>query len=80
MDIQPGSLVYSKAGRDKTDLLLVLAVDGEYAYVADGKLRTVEKPKKKKFKHLQKTNTKVDISAPENFEVRNILAGYKPNN
>lgn len=80
MEIQPGSLVYSKAGRDKTSLLLVLSTDGEYAYVADGILRTVEKPKKKKLKHLQKTNTKVDISNPENFEVRNILAEYKPNN
>lgn len=80
MEIQAGSLVYSKAGRDKTNLLLVLSVDGEYAYVADGKLRTVEKPKKKKLKHLQKTNTKVDISEPKNFEVRNILAEYKPNN
>ena len=80
MEIQAGSLVYSKAGREKAKLLLVLRTEGEYAYVADGDLRKVENPKKKKLKHLQKTNTKADISEPENFEVRNILAEYKPNN
>ena len=78
MEIQKGSLVYSKAGRDKGKFLLVVKTDGEYAYTADGELRTVQKPKKKKFKHLQKTNLIAEIkSEPENFEVRKILAEYK---
>lgn len=57
MEIKAGSLVRSKAGRDKGGLFIVLAVDGDYVYMADGDLRRVEKPKKKKIKHLQLSYT-----------------------
>lgn len=82
MEIQAGSIVYSKAGRDKSKVMLVIKTEGEYAYVADGELRTVGKPKKKKFKHLQKTNTKAetDCDVLADCDVRRILAEYKPNN
>ena len=51
--IEPGRVVISKAGRDAGRALVVLALDGEeYALVADGRLRTVGKPKRKKTKHL----------------------------
>lgn len=78
MEIQKGSLVYSKAGKDKGKLFLVLKTEGELAYIADGETRLVQKPKMKKFKHLQKTNTIVEIKTElENFEVRKILTGFK---
>ena len=75
MEIQAGSIVYSKAGRDKTKKLLVLAVEGEYAYVADGAQRVVEKPKKKKLKHLQMTNQvfAIDKDKLSNSDIRKIL-------
>ena len=48
-----GSIVRSKAGRDEGRCFLVLTLDGdEYALIADGDLRTVERPKRKKFRHL----------------------------
>lgn len=48
-----GSIVRSKAGRDEGRYFLVLALDGEeYAFIADGDLRKVEKPKRKKNRHL----------------------------
>lgn len=51
--IEPGRVVCSKAGRDAGRALIVLRLDGgEHALVADGRLRTIEKPKRKKFKHL----------------------------
>lgn len=79
MEITTGSIVYSKAGRDKTKMLLVLEVKDGYAYVADGSLRTVEKLKKKKLKHLQKTNRIFEIESKEltNSDVRKILAKYE---
>ncbi len=77
MEIRKGSIVYSKAGRDKQSMLLVINLDEEYAYVADGKLRRVEKLKKKKLKHLQKTNQAFEIEENiTNSEVRKILALY----
>lgn len=74
MEIQKGSLVYSLAGSDKGKTFLVLEADKEYAYIADGKIRKAEKPKKKKLKHLQKTNRVFDIEENiENFKIREIL-------
>ncbi len=52
-----GKIAYSKAGRDQGKVFVVVSVlDDEYVYVCDGSLRPVEKPKKKKIKHLEFTN------------------------
>ena len=56
MEIKEGTVVYSKAGRDKGLMLVVLKTEPGYCYVADGELRRADKPKKKKLRHLQKTN------------------------
>lgn len=56
-DIVVGSAVRSKAGRDKNRFFAVLSLEGEFAYIADGDLRKIEHPKKKKLKHLAATNT-----------------------
>lgn len=48
-----GRVVYSKAGRDKDKYFIVLKkIDDNYVYIADGTLRLIGKPKKKKIKHL----------------------------
>lgn len=56
-EIEIGSAVRSKAGRDKNRFFAVLSLEGTFAYIADGDLRTIEKPKKKKLMHLAATNT-----------------------
>lgn len=61
MDISKGSLVYSRSGRDKGKLFVVLNMDGDYVYLADGDTRRAEKPKKKKLKHINKTNTVLEL-------------------
>ena len=75
MEIERGSLVYSIAGRDKGSLFLVLSRDGEFVYLADGNLRQVENPKKKKIKHVNKTNTllELDFDNISNSEIRKML-------
>ena len=57
MEIIEGSIVRSIAGRDKGDLFIVISREGDYAYLANGELRKVDRPKKKKLKHLQRSNT-----------------------
>ncbi len=53
-----GQLVKPLAGRDKNRWMVVVEViDEDYVLLADGKMRKVEKPKKKKIKHLSKSNT-----------------------
>ncbi len=52
-----GQLVRSKAGRDKTRICAVLAVDGPMLWLADGNLRKVGDPKRKKAEHVAPTST-----------------------
>ncbi|MCC8049450.1 MAG: KOW domain-containing RNA-binding protein [Clostridiales bacterium] len=46
-------LAVSKAGHDKGSLNLVLEETQDYVLLADGRLRTLEHPKKKNPKHVQ---------------------------
>ncbi len=84
MDNLIGIIVRSKAGRDKGDLFVVLKTEGEFAFIANGELRKVDRPKKKKLKHLQKTgyvsefirNKLETMGKVTNSELRKALAEY----
>lgn len=48
-----GKLAYSKAGRDKGRFFIIVGIiNSEYVYISDGDMRKIEKPKKKKIKHI----------------------------
>lgn len=52
-----GRVVRSTAGRDEGKTFIIIKVlDEKYVVISDGNLRTQEKPKKKKIKHLAPTN------------------------
>ena len=53
-----GELAKSKAGHDKDYIYVIIKEENEYVYLADGKLRTFQKPKKKKLKHVQMIHEK----------------------
>lgn len=55
-----GQLVTSKAGHDKGNLYVIVGREGDFAYLCDGRLKSPEKPKKKRLKHLQPINAFVD--------------------
>ncbi len=58
MNFCAGDIVISKAGRDKDKHFIVLAiVDEQFVLVADGDLRRVDRPKRKKWKHLENTGS-----------------------
>ena len=48
-----GMLAKSLAGHDFGKLYVIIKVDSEYVYLVDGIIRTVDKPKRKKKKHVQ---------------------------
>ena len=48
-----GMMAKSLAGHDKGKVYLVLDSDEVYVYLVDGKIRTLDRPKKKKKKHVQ---------------------------
>ena len=53
-DFNIADVVISTAGRDKEGLFYVIGTDSEFLMLANGKDRTLEKPKRKKRKHIQK--------------------------
>ena len=64
-----GSVVNSRAGRDAgRPFLVIRELDQDYVLIADGGLRTMDRPKKKKRRHLKATGRK-------NEELRNKLMG-----
>lgn len=48
-----GMMAWSLAGHDRGKLYVIVRADEEYAWLCDGKLRPLENPKKKKWKHIQ---------------------------
>lgn len=73
-ELQIGQFVKSKAGRDKGNVLIVFGiVDEQYVLVVDGDLRKLEKPKKKKVKHLSKIG-EIDT------EIHNMMTADQPFN
>ena len=52
MDIAKSNIVRSVAGRDAGSLFFVLAAEGDFLLLADGKQRRLESPKRKRRKHV----------------------------
>ena len=52
--IMISDVVVSTAGRDQGKLFYVIGTDDIYLTLANGKDRTLEKPKQKKCRHIQK--------------------------
>ena len=85
MEIAKSDIVRSDAGRDKGKLFVVLAADGEFLLLADGKARKVENPKRKKRRHVlfvsaEETRLSEKIKSNEkitNSELRRTLAAYR---
>ena len=51
--IEPGRVVFSKKGRDKTRYFVVLyTVDADFVMICDGETRKLDHLKKKRIKHL----------------------------
>lgn len=48
-----GKLAISKSGHDKGQLYVIVGEDERNLYLADGVLKTIDRPKKKNKKHVQ---------------------------
>ncbi|MDR0314903.1 MAG: KOW domain-containing RNA-binding protein [Oscillospiraceae bacterium] len=59
MELEIGSVVFSKAGHDKGLFMAVVEIQDEYVLVCDGRQRPVDRPKRKNPIHLMKTNAKL---------------------
>ncbi len=62
MQLKEGLIVRSKAGRDKGEFFVVVKLTENFAFIADGKTRKLDKLKKKNNKHLFLTNSLIDLN------------------
>ena len=84
MDLKIGEVVISKSGRDCGKMFIVIKIiDEQYVMLCDGKLRKIERPKKKKMKHINTTGVVADTLAEKianqtkiyNAEIQRVLNG-----
>lgn len=76
MEALNGTVVRSKAGRDKGKFLVVISSDNEFVYVADGKERKLASPKKKRIKHVSFTNTVIDTDSLTDKKLRSVTGEF----
>jgi ribosomal protein L14E/L6E/L27E len=83
--IEIGDVVLNLNGRDKGHSFFVTARDGEYITLADGRCRRIEKPKRKKARHVRKMARSLSRAADKlrnsekvtNAELRRALGEYE---
>lgn len=69
-----GKFAKSKAGHDKDAIYIILKEELEYVYLTDGKYKTIDKPKKKRKKHIQlilKDDEQITQKLKSNQEITN---------
>lgn len=79
---EAGMLAWSRAGHDKDRLYVIVRTQGEYAYLCDGRLRPLEKLKKKKLRHIQvirqipKELQETAVEEMKNEEIRKVIRRF----
>ena len=75
-----GMLAVSRAGHDSKSTYVIIGEDDEYVYLADGKIRTVDRPKKKNKKHIQIIK-KIQLEKPgdgfKDLEIKKVIKKYQ---
>ncbi|HHY24165.1 MAG TPA: RNA-binding protein [Clostridiaceae bacterium] len=88
MTFKLGELIYSNAGRDVGRRFIITnIIDEKYVLISDGDLRKIEKPKKKKIKHIKTCGIIIDSLNKKmenkekitNAEIRKMIAQYVQN-
>lgn len=82
MEAHVADIVLSLTGRDKGLLLLVVAEEGDFLYLANGRARRAENPKRKRRRHIsrlgvcdERTRQKLaEAGRLTNSEIRKALA------
>ena len=90
MNLQPpilGALCISLTGRDKgRTYMLVQILDPDFVLLADGQVRSVKNPKKKRFKHVKQLSVlpltqeqlaKLSQSKLKDNEIHRVIVNYR---
>lgn len=81
MELTLGSIVRSRAGRDKGNYLAVTAIEDNAVLICDGKERPLERPKRKNLKHIAVTTAVLGADdMANNRALRRALRSYSQKN
>lgn len=75
-----GMLASSKAGHDRRQIYVIIGEDDEYVYLADGRNRTVDRPKRKNKKHIQiikKVQLEKAADGWKDLEIKRMIKRYQ---
>lgn len=74
MNAVKGSVVKSTAGRDQGRYFVAVAAEDRFVFIADGKERKLENPKRKNVKHISPTDQRFDITGMTNKKLKKLLS------
>lgn len=77
MEFREGMVVFSKAGHDAGSYYMVVQCGSKCCWIADGRRRRVEAPKRKNHLHLAATSHRIDrAEVTSNRKLRQLLAHW----
>ncbi len=68
-----GTFAKSKAGHDKNKIYIVIEETQDEVYLVDGIIRTMDKPKKKRKKHIQIINKRVSNELEQKIREKKLI-------
>lgn len=78
MEIKIGGVVISSAGHDCGRAMVVVGADGGFVFVADGKERKLDSPKKKNIRHVRRTLSSIELDGLTDKKLRQTLRAFVP--
>ncbi len=74
---EKGMLAKSLAGHDEGKIYVIINIEENHVLLVDGTIRTLDRPKKKKKKHVQLIRQKHSIENVDDAGIKCILNEYK---
>jgi len=74
VNIPKGSVVKSLAGRDQGGYYVAVEAEDRFVFIADGKERKLEKPKRKNVKHISPVGKRIEIAGLTNKKLKRLLS------
>ena len=68
-----GTVVISSAGHDCGHWFVITGADERYVFIADGKERKLDAPKKKNIRHVRYTNSSLELDGLTDKKLRSAL-------
>ena len=80
MKVVKGSVVKSLAGRDQGSYYVAVSVEDRFVFIADGRERKLEMPKRKNVKHISPASKVIETNELTNKKLKKLLSEFTTQN